>query len=116
MPVALKRPLVLRSNFQDEDQLDDVIGLKKLVDRRLRDASVGGRGAKVVFVDAGELPGAYRLAGRYVVSGDKVSVRLKLFQDKTEVATLTVEGGKGKPDDLATKVVTEVERHLPPPK
>ncbi len=116
VPLALKRPLVLRSNFQDEDRLDDVIGLKKSVDRRLRDASLGGQAAKVVFVDAGEFPGAYRLAGRYAVSGDTVSVRLKVFRDDTEVATLKVEGDKGKTEVLAAKVVTEVERSLPQPK
>jgi len=67
----------------------------------------------VVFVDAAEFPGAFEVAGRYKVDGEKVSVRVTVFKGEAEVAAFTVEGEKGKPNDLAAKVVAEVEKRLP---
>lgn len=113
VPLASPRPLVLASNFQDELRLKDALGLKKLVDGRLRDLAGAARGSKVVFVDAAEFPGAVEVAGRYKIDGDAVSVRVTLFQGDKEVASFTTTGDKGKLEELSAKLVAEVEKNLP---
>jgi hypothetical protein len=114
VPLQLERPLLLRCNLQDEKRVRDHLGLGPKVDERLRSATAG-RGAKLVFVDAGEFPGAHELAGRYQVKGNKVVVRLTLFKGEDEVARFTAEGDRAKLDDLARKIVEETQRRLSAP-
>ncbi len=59
--------MILRASFQRESPpFSDSLGLSRLVDAGLRDASdPARRGGRIVFVDADELPGALRLTGRY---------------------------------------------------
>ena len=51
-----------------------MLGLSRRVDDRLRDVSTRGDAARLVFVDAREMPETYQLAGRYRIDGDKVQV------------------------------------------
>ena len=45
VPLQAARPLVVRSNFQDETRFDDILGLSKLVDEQLRTHSAADEGA-----------------------------------------------------------------------
>ena len=65
---------MLRSVFQLEKVARDSLGLSKRINERLREASAAARGAKLVFVDADDFPGALLVGGRYKVEGDKVTV------------------------------------------
>ena len=112
VPLQAVKPIVLRASFQDEKRVRDVLGLSKLVDDRLREASSAPRGAKLVFVDAAEFPGALLAAGRYKQDGDKVTVSVTLFEGEKEVALFTVEGAAGKPDELAARIAAEIEKKL----
>ena len=70
------------------------------------------RGAKLIFVDANEFPDGVLASGRYKIDGDKVSVSVALFEGEKEIATFTFEGLASKPDELAAKIVVEVEKRL----
>jgi WD40 repeat protein len=112
VPLRTPRPLVLRSNFQDEDQLEDVLELGRHVDRRLNEASARGTEARLVFVDARALPDACRIAGRYRVEGDKVVVDLRLSRGKQRLARFEVSGAASALDKLAARIVAETEGRL----
>ena len=71
-----------------------------------------GSGRRLVFVDATEFPEAYRLTGRYKVDADSVVVTVNVFKGKERVGQVKVAGLKSKPDELADKVGTEVEKLL----
>jgi uncharacterized caspase-like protein len=112
VPLQSVKPVVLRSSFQEEKRARDGLGLTKRVNEHLRDASAQVRGAKLVFVDAEDFPGALQAAGRYKVDGDKVIVSVSLYEGEKELAAFTVEGEASKPDEVATRLVTEVEKRL----
>jgi hypothetical protein len=112
IPLRTPRPLVLRTLFQDEEEFTDGLGLGRLIDERLRDRSARGADGRLVFVDARELPGAYNLAGRYRIEGDKVRVTVRLARGEEEGIRFDVEGDKGRAEDLAGRIVAEVEKRL----
>ncbi len=112
IPLRPVRPLVLRSTFQEEEEFADVLGLGRRIDERLRDASARGEETRLVFVDARELPGAYQLLGRYRIEGDKVRVVVRLARERGKAERFAVEGEKSRADELAARVVAEVQKRL----
>lgn len=115
IPLQRERPLVLRSAFQDEQSFDDVLELAKKVDEQLRGVEVRGAQAGIVFVDARELPDSYRVAGRYQIDGEKVTVSVNMFQDKKRIRQFTITGKTTAVDDLAGQIVAETEKQLGSP-
>jgi hypothetical protein len=112
IPLQTTRPLVLRTSFQEEETFDDVLDLAKRVDELLRNTSARGPQASLVFVDARELPDAYRLRGRYRIRDGWVQIDARLFQQRELAAEFSVRGKEEDVDDLATQIVQEVERRL----
>src|SRR5207237_680659 len=112
VPLQTVKPVVLRSSFQEDVRARDGLNLTQRVDEQLRQASAQARGARLVFLDAADFPGALQVAGRYKRQGDKVSVSASLYPGDKDVAAFTVEGAADRPDELAAKVVAEVERRL----
>jgi len=112
IPLQSPRPLLLRCNLQDDFDFVDVLGLAKRVDRRLAGAASRSRAAKIVFVDARELPDAYRLAGRYSIDGDNVQVTAVIAKGRERVARFEVNGKKSELDALAEMIVANVEKVL----
>jgi WD40 repeat protein len=112
IPLRSPRPLVLRSAFQDEEEFTDALDLGRRIDELLRDSSARGPDARLVFVDARALPGAYVLAGRYRVEGDRVKVTARLARGKGKGERFALEGAKGRADELAAGIVAEVEKRL----
>lgn len=112
IPIQLPLPLVLRANFQDEVNFDDTLALAKLVNEDLRNASARGRESSLVFVDALELPQAYRLAGRYTIDRDDVAIQVHLFQGQKRVTQFEIAGNKSDVPALAEKIVAETRTRL----
>jgi hypothetical protein len=66
----------------------------------------------VVFLDAREFPDAYRIAGRYVIEGDRVTVRLRVFRGRERSETVTAEASVEDLGVLAEIVVSAAQRLL----
>ena len=113
VPLRAVRPMFLRSNFQDEDQGEDVLEVARHVDAALRDVEARGFDAPLVFVDATECPGAFRLVGRYRRNGDKIEFTLlRMFEGKAKSQNLTVAAGDAKKiADLAKQIAAEALEH-----
>src|ERR1035441_6705567 len=99
----MPKPQLLRVVCEDDNQ-DDPLQLRSLVREKLRALSYAQtRGneaveAAVVYLDAtdDDLPGALQPKLRYQVSGDKVSVRIRLTSGKDTVADETVSARCGR--------------------
>jgi hypothetical protein len=96
IPIAKIRPVYIRSNFQDEIELEDVLGLSKVVDESLNEVSVKGADASLIFVDVREYPDACKLIGRYRKEKGEIILKLRkkcATEDKTyELKAVTIEG------------------------
>ncbi len=112
IPFQVARPLILRTQFQDEDAFTDVIGLGHRVDQQLRDASTRGREAPLVFIDAREFPDAYHLAGRYRIEGRQATITARLVHGVGPSTRFKLSGDPAKVDALAAQVVAEVQTRM----
>ena len=86
IPIAKIRPVYIRSNFQDENEMEDVLGIGKAVDEALNDVSVKGVDALLIFVYVREYPDACKLIGRYRKEGGQIVLKLRKkcgAEDKT---------------------------------
>jgi hypothetical protein len=101
IPLRRALPLYVRSNFQEADAFEDVLGLAKAVDARL--AALGE--STLVFVDARAAPGAYRLAGRYRIEAGRVTAVVRLLLSGKTVRRLEVTGTTGDVGSLADEIV-----------
>ena len=107
IPLQAVRPLILRSNFQDDEELDDVLALAKQVDAAFRDAEARGPEAPLVFVDAKECPDALRVVGRYRREGRRVTVDVRLLDGKRKPLQFSVTESETKVSLLAEKIAAE---------
>ncbi len=113
--LATPRPMILRPRFFDADADDDTLDLMKVLRAKLRDESfVSGRGtqAALVFVDDEEFPGGIRPTGRYTVTGNAVTVTLRLRRDGVEIATAQVTGSKDDVAALAEKILEVLKERI----
>lgn len=110
IPLAQDRPVVLRSNFQDEDQFADVQSVSTAVDEVLRDRSAGAA-APFVFIDGSDWQGAIQVAGRYrTASGGAMTAQVRVLRDGQSLAQWS--GSADDPRALAVRVADLLEGAL----
>ena len=96
IPLATVKPMILKATFQDDVEMDDIISLGREVNSHLREQSARLRGDQLVYVDADELPGAWRMSGRYQRDGATVTVKVVIREGRVR-KDFSVSG---KADDL----------------
>lgn len=77
IPIAKIRPVYIRSNFQDENEMEDVLGLGIAVDGSLQEVSAKGIEAPIIFVDVKEYPDACKLIGRYKKENGQIYLKMR---------------------------------------
>ncbi|MEQ1585792.1 MAG: caspase family protein [Cyclobacteriaceae bacterium] len=77
IPIAKIRPVYVRSNFQDENELEDVLGLGKMINESLNEISSKGVDSKIIFVDVADYPEGCKLIGRYRKENGKIILKLR---------------------------------------
>ncbi|MEL7361247.1 MAG: caspase family protein, partial [Bacteroidota bacterium] len=113
IPLALERPLVLRAVLaQAETRMRDPLSLTRLVNEALRDVSMRGSDAPLVFVDADEFAEAYYVGGLYTVEGERVTVEVEVYLAGETGRVTTVEGQRADLPGLAQTVSEAVGRLL----
>ncbi|MCA9266662.1 MAG: caspase family protein, partial [Planctomycetales bacterium] len=108
IPLHSPLPLVLRANFQDEAEFADTLSLSRMLNDHLREVSSRGHNVPLVFVDAAQLPSAYRIVGRYDVTNDNVRVRVHLFRDQERVGQFVVSESRQALDRLIANIATQI--------
>lgn len=97
--LAQPKPMFLMSVFLEEESMDDILGLEKLVDDNFRLISSKGL-SPIIFVQAKEFPEAYRIRGQYTIKGDKVEIKINLFKGKVKAGSFTVSGNKNEIEEI----------------
>ncbi|MEZ5023441.1 MAG: caspase family protein [Chitinophagales bacterium] len=101
----------IRSNFQDELEFADVIGLSAKIDQNLRNIGTKGKNSNLVFVDVSNYPDAYSIKGRYSQSETGIEIVAKVFQGKTVVGGFTlVQPNELDVEELAQKIIDEANQ------
>lgn len=77
IPISKVRKVYIQSNFQDEDEMSDVLSLGKRVDQLLSETSARGADAPIVFVPVREYPDGCQFVGRYKKLDGKIVLHLK---------------------------------------
>ena len=88
------KPVFIRSNFQDEVEPEDVLGLSIIVDDAMEDAASSKGDSKLVFWDVREYPDAYKLNGRYLRTGNKIILKLVIKSSTTRQEHQVEAGNK----------------------
>ena len=114
IPIAQERPLLLKTTFTPEDQPLDLLELTPMVNEALRARAADPRNAPFVFVEADQSAGAWRVAGRYSVTGTTVTLKVYLYRDKSVAGQFDVQGQTGTLDTLTAEIVRQVETHVKP--
>ena len=85
-----------------------------MVNEALRARAADPRNAPFVFVEADQSAGAWRVAGRYSVTGTTVTLKVYLYRDKSVAGQFDVQGQTGTLDTLTAEIVRQVETHVKP--
>jgi Caspase domain len=98
IPIAKIKTVYVRSSFLDENEMEDAIGLSKLVDESLNEVSSKGIDSRIIFVDVREYPEGCKLSGLYKRENGKLTLKLRRKcgpEDKTfDLKADSVEGLK----------------------
>lgn len=105
IPISNIRPVYVRSNFQDELELEDVIGLGKSIDQALNEASGKGGEASVIFVDVREYPDGCKLSGSYRQKRGVINLKMKK-RCSTDVQTFELKARTI--EELRTQIMKRV--------
>lgn len=108
IPLEEVKPVFIRSNFQDENLIDDIIGLSNMLDAQLFGASAGTSfHNSIIFFDVIRYENAFSIKGRYTLEGDQVIVRAIVFKGKERKKAFTLKGTRQDIERLAMQIVTE---------
>jgi WD40 repeat protein len=98
IPIAKIKPVYIRSNFQDENEMEDVLGIGKIVNESLNEVSSKGIESQIIFVDVADYPEGCKLIGRYKRENGEIILKLRRKcggEDKTfDLKAGSVEGLK----------------------
>jgi len=107
IPLAKSKPIFVMTILQDADAYDDNLYLGEKTDEELRELTAKGVKAPLILIETRDFPGAYKIRGQYTSSGDKVNLKVKMFEDKTVIKTIDLSGDKNNIDSLIQKLINE---------
>jgi len=109
--LAQPKPMFLLSVFLEMESFDDILGLENLVDERFVETASRGD-QPLIFVQAKEFPGAYRIRGQYSLHENSVEVKINLFKGKTRIQSFTANGKQDEIDALAESIVSQALSYI----
>ncbi|MBL7826747.1 MAG: caspase family protein, partial [Saprospiraceae bacterium] len=112
IPLPAEKPVFVRNNFTDEATFDDGLGVTDAIENYLREVTIQGAQAPLIFVDVKEYEQAFSLKGRYTVQGDQVQLTGKLYKGKTAIADVKQTGNKNDLRELAAAILEQVSAKL----
>lgn len=79
VPLAMPKPLFVKSNFMEDTQLEDVLGLSTMLNEKLSEMASKGYEAQIAYIDVNEFSSAYKISGRYqVAKNGSVNMQLRI--------------------------------------
>jgi hypothetical protein len=101
-----EKPLFAGSNFQNNDDYDD-LELSKAVNRQLNEVASRGSDATITYMISTDSPDAYIISGRYNVKDDEITIKVNIRQSKEKIPKnkFVVKGKKDDVKALAENIV-----------
>jgi hypothetical protein len=113
-------PFILPPNLVDQDLRDNWLQ-RALLNSLESYESANGDESSFAFVTVPDLPDAFQPVGLYTISGDKITIKLRLRRNGEFVSTQTIEGtvtNEQSKTDLIQKVIAviiaESKKHINP--
>jgi hypothetical protein len=88
--IVSSKPIVLLSNFQEENTIADPLRFAQKVNKTLRESDV--QGDRFVFLDKENFEGAYKVWGRYRTENDRIVAKIRVFRGAAMIKTFEVSG------------------------
>jgi hypothetical protein len=109
VPLAAVREMMVQSDFQDEEQMADVVKLSARFNQRLRAENAVSVRGQLAYVDSDDFPDAWRLAGRYHQTPQGLQVTARLFRNTEPKGTLqlTLTGDQSEQVEQLFAAVTQ---------
>jgi hypothetical protein len=109
VPLAAVREMMVQSDFQDEEQMADVVRLSARFNQRLRAENAVSVRGQLAYVDSDDFPDAWRLAGRYRRTPQGLQVTARLFRNTESKGTLqlTLTGDQSEQVEQLFAAVTQ---------
>jgi WD40 repeat protein/uncharacterized caspase-like protein len=98
------------SNFQNSNEkiADDDLELNGYINEQLTEISTRGAESKIAYISFTNSPDAYTLTGRYTLTGDQLTVKVNLKQNKQVKYQFVIKGNKKNMKSLAGNIVRSV--------
>ena len=106
--LAQAKFIVLMSSIKDKETFDDILGIEKIIDEKLREKSSADLNSPFVFVDAKDFPDAYKIRGQYAVSGNDVEVTINFFKGTIKKSSFVTKGVKTNLNDLSDLIINKL--------
>lgn len=112
IPLAQKKPVFIRSEFQDENFFDN-LNLSEALTKELLSLSTRGAQSPLVYIDAKQYDNGYSIRGRYTIeSTGTVKANCRLFRSTEDIGDFVLEGKKDKISDLAKAILKEAMKFI----
>lgn len=104
-----EKPLFAACNFQNADENNPVdnLGLNKLIDQQLNRISSRGTDAPIVYAGITSSAAAYSLSGRYNITGNAITIKVFIIQNKEVKQKIDLTGTKDKLNEFTALIATE---------
>lgn len=110
IPLEEVKPLIIRSNFQDESLYEDVLDLSDKMDGVLIELS-SDKESSIIFLDVKKYPKAFSIKGRYAIADNgTITLKANIIQDKRSVGTVESSGSNA--DMLVSDILDKLAEVL----
>lgn len=83
--ISEPKPVFVAASFQDAMQLFDDLGLSEKINAQLREHTARGKTAGLIFTEAKDYPGAYRVSGNYERDGTALALKYVITRDRERI-------------------------------
>jgi len=108
IPLAKSKPIFVLSIFQDDENFDDYLNISEKVDEKFRELTAKGSDAPLILIETRNFPSAYRLRGRYKISGKNIILKVNLFKGKDVIKSFEFTGIKNEINAINKKIIDEI--------
>lgn len=109
IPLSNPGMLLLRSNFLEQEEHEDVLDLSSKIDDALNEMTEKDKNCNIIFLDARSYPGAYKISGTYTVKGNKIKINYRL---RCENTILDKEVTAGSNDEAVKMIIEQVMDYM----
>jgi len=109
IPLSRIKPVFVRSNFQDEEELADILNLSQAIDDILNEGNPAALDKSIIFVDARDFPDAHKVSGLYYRENGSITLNMRI---KTPEITQRISVTGTNKEEIINKVLEKINAIL----